>query len=297
MKILKWIWIIWVTLVCLDFCSHARTPSTCYGSDWASEDILEHPTKKSIPRGSVKISNIEYTVIAGDTLGEIASKYGTTWEKLWELNRDRIADPDLIYIGQKIRIAGKSIPTPPPMTREEKIDKLTRFMFKTAGIPFLFKEEIENKILMYQQSLHHFRLGAMDNQRVLLYQLQRCTRQYEIWLLTEAIIDSSENDETFYRMVGLAWQESHFVNTKGKAGEVSFFQFLPSTIKMRFQLDDIGLTKALWDLENDPKIATVLALDMMKEYKWNWLIWNGSTEYAYHVNNKIHWFKQMWLKR
>jgi LysM repeat protein len=43
-----------------------------------------------------------YTVNPGDTLSEIAKKYGTTVQKLAKLNN--IKNPDLIYVGQKIKL-------------------------------------------------------------------------------------------------------------------------------------------------------------------------------------------------
>lgn len=43
-----------------------------------------------------------YTVKKGDTLSEIAQKYGTTVSKLVSLNH--IKDPDKIYVGQKIKL-------------------------------------------------------------------------------------------------------------------------------------------------------------------------------------------------
>lgn len=43
-----------------------------------------------------------YVVKKGDTLSKIANKYGTTTTKLAQLNN--IKNPDLIYIGQKIKI-------------------------------------------------------------------------------------------------------------------------------------------------------------------------------------------------
>lgn len=43
-----------------------------------------------------------YTVVSGDTLSGIASKYGTTVQKIVSLNR--IANPNLIYAGQKLRV-------------------------------------------------------------------------------------------------------------------------------------------------------------------------------------------------
>ncbi len=51
-------------------------------------------------------SETVYTVKAGDTLSIIASKYGTTYQKLAEYNG--IKNPNLIYAGQKIRIPGSN---------------------------------------------------------------------------------------------------------------------------------------------------------------------------------------------
>jgi nucleoid-associated protein YgaU len=46
----------------------------------------------------------EYVVRAGDTLSGIAARLGMAWPALWTLNRDRVADPDLIYPGQRLRV-------------------------------------------------------------------------------------------------------------------------------------------------------------------------------------------------
>ena len=43
-----------------------------------------------------------YTVKAGDTLGEIAKKYNTTYQKIAKDNN--ISDPNKIYVGQKLVI-------------------------------------------------------------------------------------------------------------------------------------------------------------------------------------------------
>ena len=51
-------------------------------------------------------SETVYTVVSGDTLSGIASKYGTTYQKLAEYNG--IADPNKIYPGQQIKIPGSS---------------------------------------------------------------------------------------------------------------------------------------------------------------------------------------------
>ena len=47
---------------------------------------------------------ITYTVKKGDTLSEIAMKYGTTYQELARINN--IANPNLIYVGQVIKING-----------------------------------------------------------------------------------------------------------------------------------------------------------------------------------------------
>ena len=48
-------------------------------------------------------SAVYYTVVKGDTLSKIARKYGTTVQKLLQLNTD-IKDANKIYVGQKIRV-------------------------------------------------------------------------------------------------------------------------------------------------------------------------------------------------
>ena len=53
-----------------------------------------------------------YIVQSGDTLSGIASMYGTTYQHLAEING--IANPNLIHVGQEIRIDGTA-----PTTSEE----------------------------------------------------------------------------------------------------------------------------------------------------------------------------------
>ena len=53
-------------------------------------------------KGSVGPVGKTYTVVAGDTLGAIAERFGTTVEKLCQLND--IANPNLIYVGQVLNL-------------------------------------------------------------------------------------------------------------------------------------------------------------------------------------------------
>jgi hypothetical protein len=47
-----------------------------------------------------------YRVASGDTLSEIASAHGTTWQVLYSANRDRIADPNRIFPGEMLVLPG-----------------------------------------------------------------------------------------------------------------------------------------------------------------------------------------------
>lgn len=59
-----------------------------------------------IPNGTV------YTVAAGDTLSSIGTRFGVAWRTLQTING--ITDPNKIYVGQSLRIAGGLAPSPTP---------------------------------------------------------------------------------------------------------------------------------------------------------------------------------------
>lgn len=59
--------------------------------------VLKVPTA-----GSAAPKTRFYTVVKGDTLSKIAAKYGTSWQRLAQLNG--IPNPDRIYAGQVLRI-------------------------------------------------------------------------------------------------------------------------------------------------------------------------------------------------
>lgn len=50
-----------------------------------------------------------YTVKSGDTLSGIASKYGTTWQKLASLNG--LSNPNYLYVGQQLKVSGSTSTT------------------------------------------------------------------------------------------------------------------------------------------------------------------------------------------
>ena len=57
---------------------------------------------QNIVNGSSGTGATYYTIKSGDTLSGIASKYGTTYQKLAQMNG--ISNPNKIYAGQKIRV-------------------------------------------------------------------------------------------------------------------------------------------------------------------------------------------------
>ncbi len=58
-----------------------------------------------------------YTVKPGDSLSKIAKEvWGDMrrWSEIFEANRDQIKDPNIIQVGQKLRIPGASTEAPEP---------------------------------------------------------------------------------------------------------------------------------------------------------------------------------------
>ena len=53
-----------------------------------------------------------YTVQGGDTLGKIAKRFygdASQWKRIWEANRDSIANPDVIHVGQEFVIPDANV--------------------------------------------------------------------------------------------------------------------------------------------------------------------------------------------
>lgn len=94
-----------------DFINHIQTASTStlasevlagkYGNGDTRKTVLgsRYDSVQSVVNGS---SYKTYTVKSGDTLSGIASKYGTTYQKLAQING--ISNPNVIYAGQVLKI-------------------------------------------------------------------------------------------------------------------------------------------------------------------------------------------------
>lgn len=69
-------------------------------------DTSEIPATENPNSGTINTESVYYTVQSGDTLSEIASRYGTTVQEIVNINS--IANPNLIYPGQTLRILTNS---------------------------------------------------------------------------------------------------------------------------------------------------------------------------------------------
>jgi nucleoid-associated protein YgaU len=74
----------------------------------AREQRIEEAKQKIRERGDAARAKAKtYTVKAGDTLGKIAQKVygdGSRWKEIFEANKETIKNPDLIEVGQELKI-------------------------------------------------------------------------------------------------------------------------------------------------------------------------------------------------
>ena len=68
----------------------------------APSNPIAAPLKHLVPTVS---TGATHTVVTGETLANIAAAHGTTWQQLAALNRDTTPDPDLILVGQSLRLS------------------------------------------------------------------------------------------------------------------------------------------------------------------------------------------------
>ena len=89
---------IWIT--CTDNLAQ-EVLSGRYGNGDVRKTVLGsryNDVQDQVNAGSAKY----YTVQSGDTLSGIAAKYGTSYQKVAQLNG--ISNPNVIYVGQKLRV-------------------------------------------------------------------------------------------------------------------------------------------------------------------------------------------------
>ncbi len=72
--------------------------------DYRSGDLVMSITAPEGTDAGSGSSGGTYTVQSGDSLSKIGSKYGVSWQKIFEANRDKLDDPDKIQPGQELTI-------------------------------------------------------------------------------------------------------------------------------------------------------------------------------------------------
>ncbi|MTI81747.1 MAG: LysM peptidoglycan-binding domain-containing protein [Firmicutes bacterium] len=105
-----------------------------------------------------------YTVQPGDTLSAIAQRYGVTVDAILAANPG-ITDPDLIYVGQQIRIPTGEVPTGGIVTPQPQYgyDEMVADIGQlTSTYPFLEVQSIGESVL--GRELYVFKLGNGDRE-------------------------------------------------------------------------------------------------------------------------------------
>lgn len=66
----------------------------------------QHTHSHTNGNASVSSQTVHHTVVRGDTLSKIAhvAKVSGGWKSVWKLNLTRIDNPNLIYVGQRLRV-------------------------------------------------------------------------------------------------------------------------------------------------------------------------------------------------
>ena len=72
--------------------------------DFRSGDVVMNISAPEGDASSSSSGGSSYTVQSGDSLSKIGSRYGVSWQKIYEANRDKLDDPDKIQAGQELTI-------------------------------------------------------------------------------------------------------------------------------------------------------------------------------------------------
>ena len=72
--------------------------------DYRAGDLVLNLTTSGSAAYAAKANYQEYEVVKGDSLSKIGQKYGVSWKEIYEINKDKIKDPDLIQPGWKLKI-------------------------------------------------------------------------------------------------------------------------------------------------------------------------------------------------
>lgn len=83
--------------------AHGTTTKALQNLNGITDPNLIYPKQKLIVNGAAKkTAQKQHVVKSGDTVGALAIKYGSTEKQI--VNWNRLASPDKIYVGQKLRV-------------------------------------------------------------------------------------------------------------------------------------------------------------------------------------------------
>lgn len=252
-----------------------------------------------------------YVVKAGDTLGGIAKKvYGdlNKWKELCKLN-PQIENPNLIIVGQQIVVRAVPIVRDREEYRKQIRSALIRAIFKIRRMAYAEEEILKKEFTLVYLSLAKYTgyglTFAMDDSTFIAkeqaWRMVQILERLSVYELVDAIMKVTKDDpwdDAPYLLAAIAWQESHFYNRRGKKGERSCFQILPSTARL---LDrTIEWQICLDRIERHPDYAAKLAWGFLqdcrqqyKSYRKGLAYYNGSSTYADNVIKKFHILRRM----
>lgn len=72
--------------------------------DFRSGDVVMNISAPEGDSSTFSGGGSSYTVQSGDSLSKIGSRYGVSWQKIFDANRDKLDDPDKIQPGQELTI-------------------------------------------------------------------------------------------------------------------------------------------------------------------------------------------------
>jgi LysM repeat protein len=139
-----------------------------------------------------------YTVVAGDTLGRIADRFGVSVELIAQANE--VANPNLLAIGQVLTIP---VPTPAGLGPDFKIVPdsemvygpatilfdIDAFVLQQSGYLAKYQEDVEDNLLSGAQIVQRIAQDYSVNPRLLLAVLQ-----YQSGWLTNSTPDQAQRD-------------------------------------------------------------------------------------------------------
>lgn len=72
--------------------------------DYRAGDLVMNISATGTSAHEAKADYEEYEVVKGDSLSRIGQQFGVPWKEIFEANKDRIKDPDLIHPGWRLKI-------------------------------------------------------------------------------------------------------------------------------------------------------------------------------------------------